>query len=215
MDLVSTKYMLFIGAALALIITPGPDMIFVISRGVSQGRIAGLLSAFGVCTGIIFHTFAAALGLAILLQTSALVYFTIKYLGAIYLLYLGIKCFTNKQGIKITGDKSGSSRCNLFWQGFLTNLLNPKIALFFLSFLPQFVDHKGTVVTLQMIVLGLTYFFLSLMVLTIIALLSGKIGSLLINRNSFNNKVQWVPGTVLIGLGISLALPGSGEASVN
>ncbi|SFQ94724.1 LysE family translocator [Desulfoscipio geothermicus] len=210
MVLFSAHYALFLGAALALIITPGPDMVYIVSRGIVQGRAAGVLSALGVCCGVIVHTLAAALGLALLLQTSMVAYYTVKYMGAVYLIYLGVKNLAGKQNLSLNKTGMKQSSGSLFWQGFVTDVLNPKMALFFLSFLPQFIDHRAAMPALQMIVLGLSYFLLSLLVLTVIALLSGKIGSMLSGKQNIGRKIQWLPGCVLIGLGLSMALPGVG-----
>jgi threonine/homoserine/homoserine lactone efflux protein len=200
--------MLFIMASFTLIITPGPDMIYVISRGIGQGRTAGILSACGVCCGLVLHTLAVAIGLAIVLKTCSIAFYVLKYIGALYLIYLGIRTLTVKQGLISVKHKKRQSHTSLFLQGFLTNVLNPKVALFFLSFLPQFVDSNSPAVALQSILLGLIYFLLCLVVLVIIALLSGKIGSLLQAKESIARKTGWISGSVLMGLGIGLLLPG-------
>lgn len=198
---------MFIGASLVLILTPGPDMIYVITRAIGQGRMAGILSACGVCGGLIIHTLAAALGLALLLKSCSSAYFIIKYLGAAYLIYLGIKSLTGRQELKTVTNEQRQSFENLFLQGFLTNVLNPKVALFFVSFLPQFVNEQSSLAAVQSVILGLIYFLLCLGVLTAVAVLAGRIGKLMAGKTSVGGKISWASGSVLIALGINLALP--------
>src|SRR5215208_3087481 len=144
-----SKYILFVGVSWALIITPGPDMLYVITRGVTQGRRAGMLSAIGVICGILVHTTAAALGLTLILQTSALAFLIVKTLGAAYLIYLGIKAWWEKSTFHLPASTSNVSSRRVFWQGVFSNVLNPKVAIFFLAFLPQFVDKGGSHIALQ------------------------------------------------------------------
>src|SRR5215213_9938699 len=151
------KFALFIGVSWALILSPGPDMIYVITRGMAHGRRAGILSSIGVVGGILVHTTAAAFGLTLLLQTSAFAFLFVKFLGAAYLLYLGIKTWRDKSTFMLQTPTLAAKSGALFWQGVLSNVLNPKIAIFFLAFLPQFVDRESSNVPWQMAVLGLTF----------------------------------------------------------
>jgi len=130
------KFVLFVGVAWALILAPGPDMLYVITRGVTQGRKAGMLSAVGVICGILVHTMAAAFGLTLILQTSAFAFLIVKYLGAIYLIYLGIKAWRAKSTFNLQTLNSRVSFRKIFWQGVFSNVLNPKIAIFFFGFSP-------------------------------------------------------------------------------
>src|SRR5687767_4887307 len=130
------KFALFITVSWALIIAPGPDVLYVITRGMTHGRGAGMLSAIGVICGILVHTTAAALGLTLIFQTSALAFLIVKYLGALYLIYLGIKSWRDKSNFHLQRSSATVSSRQLFWQGVLSNVLNPKIAIFFLAFLP-------------------------------------------------------------------------------
>ena len=202
----TTQIALFLVASIALIITPGPDMIFVTTRGIALGRIAGIFSALGVCAGLIVHTSAVALGLAILLKTSSVFYYTIKFLGVFYLIYLGIKTLLNGDVTGgFTSEIDKKSNGQIFLQGFITNLVNPKIALFFMSFLPQFVIFENYVPTLQIFALGITYLVLSLIFLIIIALLSDRIGRVLKEKDYIGKKIRWLTSSVFIGLGLNLA----------
>ena len=199
------KFVLFIGVSWALILAPGPDMLYVISRGITQGRRAGMLSAVGVVCGILVHTTAAAFGLSLILQTSALAFLIVKTLGAAYLIYLGIKAWRDKSTFRLQPASDASFR-RVFWQGVFSNVLNPKIAVFFLAFLPQFVDQGSGNAPLQMVILGLTFAGFGLSFLLVIGYSSGKIGNLLTRRPQVGQFLQRLTGGILIGLGIRLAL---------
>lgn len=199
---------LFLTASLALIATPGPDMIYVVTRGVSQGRRVGLVSAWGVCAGLVFHTALAAAGLSALLRSSAAAFMVVKYVGAAYLIYLGVKALLTRDSFSLaenTAPQSGLGKA--FFQGVASNVLNPKIALFFLAFLPQFVHPATGSAASQMLILGLTFTLLALMIFNVIAYFSGTLGDLLGRKPAFANVLRWFTGSVLIGLGLRLALP--------
>lgn len=200
-----TKFLLFIGVSWALIIAPGPDMLYVITRGIAHGRRAGILSAIGVVCGILVHTTAAALGLTLILQTSALAFLLVKYIGAAYLIYLGIKAWQDKSTLSLQSSAAGVTSGALFWQGVLSNVLNPKIAIFFLAFLPQFVEKGSSSVAWQMIFLGLTFACFGLCFLLVVGYSSGTIGRWLTNRPQYTQSLQRLAGGILIGLGIRLA----------
>lgn len=199
------KFIVFIGVSWALIIAPGPDMLYVISRGVAHGRRAGLLSAIGVVCGILVHTTAAALGLTLILQTSAFAFLFVKYIGAIYLIYLGIKAWREQSAFHLQTQVSNTKSSTLFWQGVLSNVLNPKIAIFFLAFLPQFVDKGSSHVTLQMVVLGLTFACFGLCFLLVVGYSSGTIGKWLTHRPHYAQFFQRLASGILVALGIRLA----------
>jgi threonine/homoserine/homoserine lactone efflux protein len=200
------KYILFIGVSWALILAPGPDMPYVITRGVTQGRRAGMLSAVDVICGILVHTTAAAFGLTLILQTSAFAFLMLKYLGAIYLTYLGVKAWRDRSTFALQSSDSSLSLRKIFWQGVLSNVLNPKIAIFFLAFLPQFVDKGSSHVTFQMVILGSTFACFGLCFLLMVGYSSGTIGSWLTRRPRYAQSLQRLAGGILIGLGIRLAL---------
>ena len=201
-----TKFILFVTVSWALIIAPGPDMLYVITRGVTQGRKAGILSAVGVICGTLVHTTAAAFGLTLILQTSALAFILIKYLGAIYLIYLGIKALREKSTFSLDTSASNVSFRKIFWQGVLSNVLNPKIAIFFLAFLPQFVDKGSPDVTSQMVILGLTFAGFGLCFLLAVGYSSGTIGGWLTQRSHSARFLQRFASGILIALGVRLAL---------
>ena len=199
------KFVLFIGVSWALIISPGPDMIYVITRGMAHGRKAGMLSAIGVVCGILVHTIAAAFGLTLILQSSALAFLFVKAVGAAYLVYLGIKAWREKSSFALQPSTAIADSNTLFWQGVLSNVLNPKIAIFFLAFLPQFVDKGSSHVTWQMVILGITFACFGLIFLLVIGYSSGTIGKWLTHKPQRAHFFQRLAGGILIGLGIRLA----------
>ena len=200
------KFIFFVGVSWTLIIAPGPDMFYVITRGVTQGRRAGILSALGVICGILVHTIAAAFGLTVILQTSAFAFLLVKYLGAIYLITLGVKAWRDKSSFSLQTSTPSISFHRVFWQGVLSNVLNPKIAIFFLAFLPQFVDKADSEITLQMVILGLTFACFGLCFLLVVGYSSGTLGNWLTNRPRYTQFLQRFSGGILIGLGVRLAL---------
>src|SRR6185295_1614298 len=150
-------YLLFIGAVVVLVIAPGPDMAYMLTRTIVQGRRAGVLAAVGINAGAYVHVAAAVLGLTAILATSSIAFTVVKWMGACYLIWIGVQALVSKSGPIDLGD--GQSRQlndkTIFWQGFLSDVLNPKVAIFFLAFLPQFVDvdsHNATV-TQQLLLL--------------------------------------------------------------
>ena len=201
-----TNLLLFFTASLALILVPGPDMIYVITRGVSQGRPVGLLSAVGVCCGILVHTAFAAVGLSAILAQSALAFSVVKYVGAAYLVYLGVRTIVDREGFAAPGRAERARPSIVFRQGVLSNVLNPKVALFFLAFLPQFVGQSGTT-GLRMLALGVAFTLMTLVVLSVVALSSGALGEWLGSRPSFANALRWLTGSVLVALGLRLVVP--------
>lgn len=202
----STQLGLFILASWALILAPGPDMLYVITRGIAHGPKAGVLSAIGVICGILVHTLAAAFGLALLIQASTAAFLIVKFAGVFYLFYLGIKSLRDKSAFQLQSRVSAVSSRKLFWQGVLSNVLNPKVAIFFLAFLPQFVDKTGSNIGLQMVLLGLLFALFGLSFLTVVGCFAGVIGAWLLRRPQYTNILRWLTGTVLIGLGVRLAL---------
>lgn len=199
------NFSLFVAASWALIIAPGPDMMYVITRGMSQGRKAGLLSALGVTLGILVHTISAAFGLAVLLQTSAMAFLIVKYMGALYLIYLGLKALKSKSNFTPLKPQQKMDSRSIFWQGVLSNVLNPKVALFFLAFLPQFVNRDQGFVPLQMLVLGILFALFGIIFLSVLGYFSGGVGNWLSSSPRFAAILRWLTGGIFVGLGIRLA----------
>ena len=198
---------LFTTAAVAITLCPGPSMAYVMSRSIGQGRSAGCFSALGLATGLLLHTIAASMGLSVVFVCSPLIYIIVKYLGAAYLLYLGMQMFLsgkNERDPQAPPPKSDKFR--VYGQGVITEILNPKTALFYLSFLPQFVDpfqgHPG----LQMFILGCILLLTALSMDLFIAVTGGAMSEWFTRNPVFKKGQQWLAGTVLIGLGIRLAI---------
>jgi threonine/homoserine/homoserine lactone efflux protein len=201
--------LLFCVTAFALIITPGPNQIYIIARSISQGRKAGLLSVLGVDTGTLVHVVAASLGLSALLASSALAFSIVKYAGAAYLIYLGIRTWLSKADPPELSTPKRSSGTRIFLQGMLTNVLNPKVALFFLAFLPQFVNRSSGHVAEQMLLLGIVFTLMGLGVDVVVALLASSARDWLRRRTRVQQIQKWVTGGVYFSLGLSTALAGS------
>ena len=199
--------MVFSAAAIAITLVPGPSMLYVASRSIVHGRTAGILSALGLATGLLIHTAFASLGLSAIFISSPVAFSVIKYLGATYLIYLGIKMlFTKKFPSQTPTTSPLLSSLRIYGQGIITEILNPKTALFFLSFLPQFVDPSQGSSVIQMMMLGCILVFTALVADLLIAITGGTLSkSVLIQP--FARKVQnWIAGTVLIAIGLRLAI---------
>lgn len=201
------SFTIFIIASIALIITPGPDIIYVLTRGIADGKRSGAISAIGVTAGILIHTMAAALGLAVLLKTSTYAFWTLKVVGGIYLMYLGYQVIKNKQALEITGFQNSFDLKKCFLQGFFSNVLNPKVALFFVAFLPQFVNKDSANQSLDMIIFGLIFALMTIIFLMTLGFFSGSVGIWLKQRKKIAGKIRMGSGTVLILLGLRLILP--------
>ena len=199
---------LFIAASLAVIVAPGPDNIYVLTRGIAQGREVALASAWGMCSGLLFHTTLAALGLSAILARSAVAFSVVKYAGAAYLMYLGVRVFLSKEEFAPSAEEALPARLGSFFlRGLAMNLLIPKVAECFLAFLPQFAS-PATDAALRLLALGLIFALLSVIVFSAIALFSGALGDRLSSNPRFTNALRWLTGCVLVGLGVRLALSG-------
>jgi len=208
----STSFMLFLGAALLLAITPGPGIFYVLTRSLKGGRGEGYASSFGTAIGGFFHVIAAALGLSAILSTSALAFTLIKYAGAGYLIYLGIRTFLAPDDIPTEDIEPSSNFRQVLNQGILTEALNPKTAIFFLAFIPQFINPEGAIV-LQFILLGSISVFLNTSADIVVATLAGPIGAQLKKRANLRKAQRWFTGTSLIALGAYVALSGESAES--
>jgi threonine/homoserine/homoserine lactone efflux protein len=203
---------LFIGASLVMLITPGPAVMYIVARSLEQGRKAGLLSVLGIQLGVVVHILAAALGLSTLMMTSALAYSAVKYAGAAYLIYLGISKLLQRDTPVPATEATSAAPAELsrvFWQGTVVAILNPKTALFFLAFLPQFVNPASGWVTGQIIGLGLLFAFMATITDGTWALVAGSSRGLLLNSPRYVRSERYVTGSVLIGLGLTAAFSGS------
>jgi threonine/homoserine/homoserine lactone efflux protein len=201
---------LFVGAAMVLLLIPGPAVLYVVGRSVTQGRKAGIVSVCGIHTATLIHILAAALGLSVLVLSSALAFNIVKYAGAAYLVWLGFrKLFGPAEAAGANGELPRYSYTRLFRDGFLVNLLNPKTALFFLAFLPQFVDVSRGHVATQITVLGLMLAVLGFCTDSTYALLAGTAGGWLKRSRGYLRFERYGSGILFIGLGLVAAFSGT------
>ncbi len=198
----------FLLAMIALNLTPGPAMLYVVARSVGQGRAAGVVSALGVGAGTVAHTFLAALGLSAVLLSSAAAFQWVKFAGSAYLIYLGLRLLRSRPETNAPPQVARESARRLFLQGFLTNLLNPKVALFFLAFLPQFVDPARGSVAVQMILLGLIYNCSATLAKLGVAFVSGSLASWFQGAPGFARWQRRFTGGTFILLGAGMVLAG-------
>ena len=216
-------FALYLGAAAAMILSPGPDTVYVLTRSLAGGRRVGLASAAGIGTGVVVHTLAAVLGLAALLRASPLAFSAVTYAGAAYLVFLGLRTLRS-DGVAVdasepesesepaetalAGDNSSarSERDAPFREAVTVNVLNPQVAIFFLAFLPQFAS--GNRIAVQLAVLGGTYAVLTVLYLGSVAVAASALRRLLIGRPTVADALRWITGLVLAGLGLRLVLFG-------
>ncbi len=196
----------FIGAGLLLNITPGPDVLYIVGRSLSQGRLAGVVSALGISAGCLVHVAAAAFGLSTLLLTVPLAYDVVRYAGAAYLVWLGVRALMSRSGALTLPEMTRVSHWATFRQGMVTNALDPKVALFFLAFLPQFTDASRGPLALQFVVLGLIFIANGLVVCLGYAMAASWLGGWLTRRYDVHTWLDRAMGVLFIGLGLRLAL---------
>lgn len=195
----------FLGAALILAFVPGPDNIFVLTNSAIRGRKAGFIIVLGLCTGLLVHTTAVALGVAALFQTSQMAFNVLKYVGALYLVYLAWQAFrAPAEEIDQTADKTSKSM-DFYLRGVIMNITNPKVSIFFLTFLPQFVNQGAGNVTLQMLALGGLFILATIFAFGLIAIFAAGIGSRLTRSTAAQSVMNKVAGTVFLGLALRLA----------
>jgi threonine/homoserine/homoserine lactone efflux protein len=197
-------FLIFLSAAVMLAISPGPGLIFVLARSLRGGRAIGLASSFGTAAGGMVHVVAAGLGLSAILARSASAFFIVKYLGAAYLLYLGVRTLLAKDA-RLTASGVERDAGHPFWQGMLTEVLNPKTALFFLAFIPQFVNHSAPIVP-QFLALGAISVTLNTMADVAVVLAAGPLERRLTSSVLWRRRQRQVSGAALIGLGGYVAL---------
>lgn len=194
----------FAGASIVLLLIPGPAVLYIINRSVSDGREAGLAAVAGLTLGNLAHALAAAAGLSAVLATSATAFSTVKYLGAAYLIYVGVRTLMRRPPV-IDPDQPGVSARRAFTQGIVVNVLNPKVALFFLSFLPQFIHPEKGRPALQALVLGLVFVGIGFFTDGTYSLVASRLRTVLLRGKTLPFVQRWVAGTVFIGLGLIAA----------
>lgn len=199
-------------AAVALIVVPGPNIIYIMTRGISGGKRAAVASALGVDTATMLHIIAATAGLSALLASSALAFNVVKYLGAVYLVYLGVKTLLSKSDqAQSSGVRGEVHLGRVYLQGIIVNALNPKVPIFFSAFLPQFIDPTKGTAAMQFLALGTLFFFLALLIDLLYAASSGAIGGWLARRPSFLRRHRYFTGSVYLALGVAAGLSDSGR----
>lgn len=199
----------FATTVVILKIIPGPAVIYIVTRSVDQGRLAGLVSVLGVEVGTLFHVVAAGFGLSALLMTSALAFKIVKFLGALYLIYIGVRKLVVKEEAKPAELVEHRRLSRTFSQGVIVQLLNPKLALFFLAFLPQFADPSKGSMALQLVTLGLIFVLLAICSDSLYALLTGTFGHWLKGSKKYLSGQRYVAGSAYILLGLTAAVSGS------
>ncbi|MEV8631172.1 LysE family translocator [Streptosporangium sp. NPDC051023] len=199
-----STFLVFVVASLALVLVPGPNHLYIVARSIAQGRAAGVASALGVETGTLVHIAAAAAGLSYVIARSAALFNVIKWAGVVYLIYLGVRALTRGQE-QATYEARPQPLRSVFLEGAVVNLLNPKVILFFLAFLPQFVHPEAGSVPLQIVILGVTLLVLGVTSDMIYAAGAGALGSRLRSRS---NVLGYVSGVVYLGLGVATAFSG-------
>ncbi len=199
---------LFLIATLVLALAPGPDLLYITTRGLDQGAVAGLISALGVHTGVLIHTIIAAFGLSALIASSAVAFALIKYAGAAYLCFLGLTSLLSWREATASGGQQPISQTALrkvFYQGVITDVLNPKVILFFLAFFPQFVDPTSASAPVDIFLLGLVFVAVAFPIDAVVGLFAGSISKQLQHNRQRRRWGKWMIGSAFIILGIGTA----------
>ncbi|MGI9319756.1 MAG: LysE family translocator [bacterium] len=195
----------FLSVSVLLGLAPGPDNIFVLTQSAIKGRMAGLIVTFGLCSGIVIHTTAVAFGVAALFKTSQLAFVSLKIAGALYLLYLAWQAFRASSQEIVLGGDNVPQYARLYRRGFIMNVTNPKVSIFFLAFLPQFADPTRGSLPLQMMILGMLFILSTILVFGAIALVAGKLGEKFAHSPKAQLILNRIAGTVFIALALKLA----------
>jgi len=210
-EMSETQIIMFLVASVLVILSPGQDMVLVMSRGIGQGPKAGVVTAAGVSMGLLGHTALAALGLGAILQTSEMAFTAMKYVGAAYLVYLGIKAFASSPIEPRKPMQASGGLRTPFLHGAISNLSNPKIAIFYFAYLPQFVTSENVYPTETLLALGVAFALITFVVKVPIGYVAGAFSGWLQSRPTFQTWINRVSGSVLIGLGIGLATESQAE----
>jgi threonine/homoserine/homoserine lactone efflux protein len=199
-------YWLFIATAVVLVITPGQDTFFILGRSLAGGRTAGIAAALGITAGSVIHTIFAALGLSAMLATSPYAFMVVKFAGAAYLVYIGVRALLSRAAILPGENAPDAGRWDAFRQGIISNLLNPKVALFFLALMPQFIDAASASKVAAFIVLGFSFVTLGVIWCVILAIAAAQLRGWFLRRPSMATVLNRVAGAMFIALGLRLAM---------
>jgi threonine/homoserine/homoserine lactone efflux protein len=203
--------LMFFVAATVLLVTPGPAVFYIVARSIDQGRLAGIISVLGIGVGTLFHVAAAGLGVSAILVSSAVAFSVVKYLGAAYLIYLGIRKLLVADDIEQPERGEPRKLRRIFYEGVIVNILNPKTALFFFAFLPQFVDVSRGSITGQILLLGFLFVIMGVLSDSVYAVLAGTAGEWIRRHMRLLRAQRYFAGGVFIALGITTALHGTGK----
>jgi len=198
---------LFVVTSTLLALAPGPDIVYVLTRAVSQGRKAGIAAALGFASGCVFHTVLAAVGIAALIRSSALAFDLVRYAGAAYLVWIGIQALRHRSAFSIEGASGARALATIYRQSVVGNMLNPKVTLFFLAFLPQFVKAEAGNVGFQMALLGVVFMGVTVVVFGAVAIFAAMIGDWIRRKPAIGERLNLFAGLTFIALGIRVALP--------
>jgi len=204
----TSTLLVFSLAALALIVIPGPNVLFILARGINEGRRVAIVTTFGVESATVVFVGATAAGLAAVLASSAVAFATLRYAGAAYLAYLGIRALLSRRGLQLDERRGPTSDWRAYRQGFLVGIANPKVALFFVALFPQFVDPERGSVAVQVLILGSIFVMLGQISDTVMALASSGIGAWLRRRPAVAGRTHYLAGATYLALGASAALVG-------
>lgn len=195
----------FLFAAVVLTLMPGPDNLFVLAQSISQDKRAGIATSLGLCSGLVVHISAAAIGISAILYQSSLAFSIVKYLGAAYLLYLAFQAFRERKQSTLLKNQRNQSYMALYRKGIIMNILNPKVSLFFLALLPQFVNQHSGYASLQMVLLGMIFIVQAFLIFTSISLFASSIKGLLLKNSAVLGKINVIKGVLLGIIGIQIA----------
>ncbi|WP_299522852.1 LysE family translocator [uncultured Lutibacter sp.] len=192
----------FIGASMLLTLMPGPDIIYVLVQSVTNGKKYGIATSFGLVSGIIIHTSLVAFGVSAILKQSESLFFSIKLFGALYLLYLAYQTYASNEEVLLNAKAEKKGLLKLFKQGFIMNVLNPKVSIFFLAFFPGFLYSSTQSTIIQFYVLGGLFMLQALLIFSIVSVLSGNFASYLKNHPTFNSKIKWFKILIFVWISI-------------
>lgn len=201
-----TTLLYFLIASVLLTLAPGPDIMYLLAKSLADGTKAGISLALGLTTGLIFHTTLVIIGVAAIIQQSPLAFATLKYIGAAYLLYLAWGAFHAQGNLKLNAVNNSTSFFKLYRRGLIMNVLNPKVLLFFLAFLPQFINLNSDNVSLQIAFLGFIFGLQTLIIFSLVAICAGKVRDYILNVKNFNKIMSYIQGIVLLFISLALII---------
>jgi len=202
-----TNLYLFIAASILLAFSPGPDNIYVMTQGITKSKMAAFVTTLGLSTGVVIHTSAAAFGISAIFNTSEMAFNVLKFAGAFYLMYMAYKAFKHRNDELTFGQKHSSKDLkSLYTKGFIMNTLNPKVSIFFLAFLPQFVTVSNGNVPMQMITLGVVFMVVTVVVFTAMGIIANKFGEKIVANTAISRYLNTITAGVFLTLGLKLAL---------